>query len=65
LVGIAAPVREKELVAGVQLANLLEQPSEVGGSMHQRFGPVAGAPGQTIWPPPVKRAGIIAALCGR
>jgi hypothetical protein len=65
LVGIAAPVREVQPITRSQSSNRFQQPLKVGCPMHQRFDPVARAPGRTVCTPSVKRGEIVAALGGR
>ena len=55
LVGIAAPVGEEQVVAGVQRPHLLDQPVEVGAAVQQRLGEVPRRP-------PGQRRGRVAPL---
>src|SRR5487761_430066 len=65
LVGVAPPVGEIELIAGAGLANRFQQAAEICSSVQERFDPVAGAPGQTVRAPSVKRCDIVAAFRAR
>ena len=62
LIGVAAPVGEEQLVAGVQLPDRLQKPEEVGRAVDQVLDPVPDRPRKSVRMPAVDGGRIVASL---
>jgi hypothetical protein len=62
LVWVAAPIREEQLVAFAKLSNRFQKAAKVGGSVHQGFDLVPGAPRVVIATAAVELGEIVTSL---